>query len=126
MTDKLEALSQPVGLVTNQLDGAVIVESDQLLPGDNVYSQEYVTALLAELEETRNTLKNVTECWNDEYQRNKELKTAPEEKNQCIEALHQQAVKDGKIIHRTACACDACWVQAGACRVNTKNAACME
>ncbi|WP_447873953.1 hypothetical protein [Serratia fonticola] len=45
MTDKLEALSQPVGLVTNQLDGAVIVESDQLLPGDNVYSQEHVTAL---------------------------------------------------------------------------------
>ncbi|CAI1036889.1 hypothetical protein [Serratia fonticola] len=51
MSDKLEALSQPVGLVTNQLDGAVIVESDQLLPGDNVYSQEYVTALLAALEE---------------------------------------------------------------------------
>lgn len=51
MTDKLEALSQPVGLVTNQLDGAVIVESDQLLPGDDVYSQEYVTALLAALEE---------------------------------------------------------------------------
>ncbi|WP_447880999.1 hypothetical protein [Serratia fonticola] len=50
MSDKLEALSQPIGLVTNQLDGAVIVESDQLLPGDNVYSQEYVTALLAALE----------------------------------------------------------------------------
>lgn len=44
-----EALSQPVGVVTNQLDGAVIVESDQLLPGDNVYSQEYVTALLTAL-----------------------------------------------------------------------------
>ncbi|MFV8981138.1 hypothetical protein [Serratia fonticola] len=51
MSDKLEALSQPVGLVTNQLDGAVIVESDQLLPGDNIYSQECVTALLAALEE---------------------------------------------------------------------------
>lgn len=42
MSDKLEVLSQPIGVVTNQLDGAVIVESDQLLPGDNVYSQEYV------------------------------------------------------------------------------------
>lgn len=56
MSDKSEALSQPVGLVTNQLDGAVIVESDQLLPGDNVYSHEYVTALLAALEEANKQL----------------------------------------------------------------------
>lgn len=61
-------------------------------------SPDVVLCLLAELEEARNTLKNVTECWNDEYQRNKELKTAPEEKNQRIEALHQQAVKDGNRI----------------------------
>lgn len=61
MSDKLEALSQPIGQVTNQLDGAVIVESDQLLPGDNVYSQEYVTALLAALEEKDQRIANQVE-----------------------------------------------------------------
>ncbi|CAI1009666.1 hypothetical protein [Serratia fonticola] len=32
-----------------------------------------IDQLLTELEETRSTLKSVTECWNDEYQRNKRL-----------------------------------------------------
>lgn len=65
MSDKLEAFSQPVGLVTNQLDGAVIVESDQLLPGDNVYSQEYVTALLAENAELKASLSEWEDCKHD-------------------------------------------------------------
>lgn len=96
MGDKLEALSQPIGYVgKNCINSVASGNLGYIKPNDAfgespVYSQGYVTALLAELEETRSTLKSVTECWNDEYQRNQFLKRA--------EALQHQAVKDGNRI----------------------------
>ncbi|CAI2003755.1 hypothetical protein [Serratia fonticola] len=45
----------------------------------------------AELEETRSTLKNVTECWNDEYRRNKELGQLAETAAQALKVEREQS-----------------------------------
>ena len=79
--DKLSELSKPVAWVLGTPSCKHLTTdaeyADWYLKHEStaspLYSQEYVSALLAELESSQLALKNVTELWNEQRQRIAEL-----------------------------------------------------
>lgn len=80
MNNKLSELRKPVGFVSDRASTqlkegypASIRPFFDVQGSSPLYSQEYVSALLAELESSQLALKNVTELWNEQRQRIAEL-----------------------------------------------------
>ncbi|MBH3279942.1 hypothetical protein I5N59_04105 [Serratia marcescens] len=87
MDNKLSELSKPVAWKFKRADGGdrVSLERKANIYGRHdfqpCYSQEYVSALLAEHEAYQEALKNVTELWNEQRQRIAELERAMKEQS---------------------------------------------
>lgn len=94
--EKLSELSKPVAwklhhhdryYFEENADVVAIAESVGKAKGDAVYSQEYVSALLAEHEASQKALKGVTELWNDQRQRIAELEAIRADASQVFKEI---------------------------------------